>query len=1100
MIAAATLSLTVGTTPQEATAQTGPTVSLSVAPNPVAEGQSVTVTATLARALTANVTVPLVLTAVTAEAGDFGLLASITISGGQTTGTGTITTVKDLDRDDERFSVALGTLPAAVSRGTPSLVDVNITDDRELLPLVTVTLTPSSGTLSSVPENGGVVTLTATLDKAAQGTVTVTFAVAPAPRSVHPENEAQAGDFTVSANKTLKFAAGAITSTGTVTISAVDNSADERPNKHIRVSGTVVGNAEIGAHRTSSSFWEFIIKDDDPQPFPTVVLTPAAISEDGGSSTVTVTVTNPTRRGDLVLDVELAPKPLVRFHPSQGPFENQADPAADVTLSANKRLVIAAGQTSSTGTVTITAVDNGDDTPTQHLPVRVKNRFHTNEPGVTDATVVPWDVSRIGPPGGDLRLHTGHAHSSHFHLLDLEDDDATTVTLAGAAGDLEEGEQKTITVTLGRGLVSGETLAVPLTFGTAAGSATRGTDYTLSGASATGVTYANLNSGNATVTFDGPDSGATATVATLTLTATSDSVDEPTPETVDIGLGTLNANSGTGLGGGASGTDDLAPFSIDDRAGPGIVIAPSPLYLKEGESAPYTVRLASEPTGKVTVHISGVLDTVLTHDKSRLTFTTTNWRQTQTVTVTGTHDEDGITDSATLDHTAEGGGYDSVSQQLGVIILDDDTPGIVIAPDSLGVDEGDEATYTVKLATKPSSTATVAIAGHAGTDLTLGTDSLTFTTSTWNTAQTVTVKADHDDDADNDAATLSHSASGGTYDGQTANLPVTVTDDETEPSGITLTASPDSVAEDDGATIITVTAEIDGAARFTEAKTVTVSVSDGTATAPADYVAVSNFDITIAAGAANGSGEFTLTPVDDAAAETTETIRVTGTAPDLTVTPDTISITDDESPPLPQVSFASASSSASENDGTQNVTVNLSPAPTAALTVGYTVGGTATAGTDYTALSGTVSVASGATSVAIPVVITDDMAAESSETVVLTLNAGNGYTVGSPSGHTLTITDNDGTGPPSPNVRLSAAPNPVDEGSSVTVTATLSGALSNAVTIPLVLTAGTAEPGDFGSLGSITISGGGLTGTGTVTTTDDADEDDETFTVALGTR
>ena len=55
------------------------------------------------------------------------------------------------------------------------------------------------------------------------------------------------------------------------------------------------------------------------------------------------------------------------------------------------------------------------------------------------------------------------------------DNDPTTVTLAGAAGDVAEGATKTFTVTLGRGLVDGETLAIPLTFG---GDATRNTDYT----------------------------------------------------------------------------------------------------------------------------------------------------------------------------------------------------------------------------------------------------------------------------------------------------------------------------------------------------------------------------------------------------------------------------------------------------------------------------------------------------------------------------------------------------------------------------------------------------------------------------------------------
>ena len=85
-----------------------------------------------------------------------------------------------------------------------------------------------------------------------------------------------------------------------------------------------------------------------------------------------------------------------------------------------------------------------------------------------------------------------------------------------------------------------------------------------------------------------------------------------------------------------------------------------------------------------------------------------------------------------------------------------------------------------------------------------------------------------------------------------------------------------------------------------------------------------------------------------------------------------------------------------------------------------------------------------------------------------------------------------------PTVSLSASPNPVDEGSPVTVTATLSEALADDVTIPLTLTAGTAEPDDHGRLESITIAAASTTGTGEVTTADDADHDDETFTVALG--
>ena len=83
-------------------------------------------------------------------------------------------------------------------------------------------------------------------------------------------------------------------------------------------------------------------------------------------------------------------------------------------------------------------------------------------------------------------------------------------------------------------------------------------------------------------------------------------------------------------------------------------------------------------------------------------------------------------------------------------------------------------------------------------------------------------------------------------------------------------------------------------------------------------------------------------------------------------------------------------------------------------------------------------------------------------------------------------------------VSLSATPNPVSEGSPVTVRATLATALAEAVTIPLTVTRGTSEDGDHGSLASITIPVGGTSATGTVSTSEDDDGDDETFTVALG--
>ena len=94
-----------------------------------------------------------------------------------------------------------------------------------------------------------------------------------------------------------------------------------------------------------------------------------------------------------------------------------------------------------------------------------------------------------------------------------------------------------------------------------------------------------------------------------------------------------------------------------------------------------------------------------------------------------------------------------------------------------------------------------------------------------------------------------------------------------------------------------------------------------------------------------------------------------------------------------------------------------------------------------------------------------------------------------------------GTGTPqgAPTVSLSASPNPVGEGSMVSIFARLSRALSSDVVIPVTLTDNTAESTDHETLSSIYIFAGFTTGGARVRTAHDSDEDDETFTVALDT-
>ena len=187
--------------------------------------------------------------------------------------------------------------------------------------------------------------------------------------------------------------------------------------------------------------------------------------------------------------------------------------------------------------------------------------------------------------------------------------------------------------------------------------------------------------------------------------------------------------------------------------------------------------------------ITGHAGTDLTLDKTSLTFTTTNWATAQTVTVTADPDDDAVDDEETLTHTASGGGYTSVTEDLPVTVDDTYTAPVVIngaalvlSPASLGLTEGGSTNYSVALAALPTAEVTVTITGHVGTDLTLDETSLTFTTSNWSTAQTVRVTAGEDDDAENDEETLTHTASGGGYSSVTESvaedLDVTVTDDD----------------------------------------------------------------------------------------------------------------------------------------------------------------------------------------------------------------------------------------------------------------------------------------------------------------------------------
>ncbi|MCC7373803.1 MAG: immunoglobulin domain-containing protein [Verrucomicrobiales bacterium] len=199
----------------------------------------------------------------------------------------------------------------------------------------------------------------------------------------------------------------------------------------------------------------------------------------------------------------------------------------------------------------------------------------------------------------------------------------------------------------------------------------------------------------------------------------------------------------------------------------------------------------------------------------------------------------------------------------------------------------------------------------------------------------------------------------------------------------------------------------------TGASTLALTVSlnlAGTATQGADFNNVGN-SVVIPAGSA--SAVVRVTPVNDTAFEPTETVILTVAAgagyqvgnPASA----TVSIQDNDTPTGPIVTVAATDANASEQGGDPGVfTISRTGATTAALTVGYTVAGTATSPADYSpALSGTLVIPAGAASATLNIVPQDDAAVEPAETVEIRLANGAGYNVGEPGTATVTIADND---------------------------------------------------------------------------------------------
>ena len=679
-----------------------PGVTLALNPASIAEPNGVsTVSATLSHPSSepSTVTVTPVSGAYTA-----GTDATIVIAAGATTAASDTALIVAVDDDLHhgsagRSATVTGALTNGQGAGAVTGAALTITDD-ETLPVASLVFSSSS-----ISENGGVATITAALSglsgKSSEAT-TVTVAVAAVATS-----GAVSGDFTLSTATTLTVAAGATTSTGLVTVTAVDNNLDiGTAQKQLRVTGTTAGGNGI-----QNPVLSLLLIDDDDAAAATLVLTPSAILENGGISTVTATLSHPTTEAATLTVATTAVSPAV---------------SGDFTRAGNT-LTIAANATVSAGLVTITAVDNNAATGNKQVRVSASASGGRGVSAPSVATLILRDDEfglDLGPVMGQATEAGGRATFTVALLtqpsapvtVSVSSRDAgegtvspsslvfttgnwnaaRTVTARGVDDSIDDGtvtwqvrldpmsgdadydgidEDVDVTTTDDDGTPTARLVLLPSSIGENGGVSTVTAELSHGSGAAVTVTVSTAAVSPA-VAGDYTQAGTTLTIAAaatssaglVTVTAVNNAVVSPDKRV------TVSATVAGGFATPSAPAAATLTIENDDEGGlalPSDVVTPT----AGGAAAVYTVALTRAPADAVTVSVTRDNSDVRV-DPSSLTFTMGNWNVAQPVTVTAALDTDEVADAATLAHAASGGGYDGVTGTVAVAVDDRRVTGI----------------------------------------------------------------------------------------------------------------------------------------------------------------------------------------------------------------------------------------------------------------------------------------------------------------------------------------------------------------------------------------------------------------------------------------
>ncbi len=620
---------------------------------------------------------------------------------------------------------------------------------------------------------------------------------------------------------------------------------------------------------------------------------------------------------------------------------------------------------------------------------------------VADALIEGSETVVVTLTGSSNPAITVAAAPNDTAAINLLDADSATVSIAGTTDANEAGPVSgQFTVTQSATSATDTIVAY-----TVAGTATAGTDYLSPGGSVTVL--------------------AGATTATIDVTGI---VADGLVEGLETVVVTLSGTSNAGIAVAAS-PNDTASINIIDADNATVAVAGTADANEAGPvDGQFTVTQSATSTTDTVVSYTVAGSATAGTDYSALSGSVTVLAGASTATI----DVTGIV----ADGLIEG------SETVAVLLTGTSNAGITIAAapnDSASINLLDADAATVSIA----GTSDASEAGPVNGQLTVtqSATSVTDTIVSYTVAGSATPGADYA--ALSGTATILAGATTAVIDvaGIVAdalvegNETIVVTLTGTSTAGITVAAAPNNSAginllDADTATVsIVATTDgneagpVDGLFTVSQSAaaandTVLAYTVAGTATAATDYTALSG-TVTITAGSLAAS---IIVPVlDDADFEgVNETVIVTLsgiTASDPGITIDaaandaTVNIIDNDSA---VVSIAATTNGAEQGPVDGIFTVTQSAVAANDTIIAYAVSGTATSGSDYTALSGSVTVPGGATTATIIVPVLDDVIAEGvAETVIVTLG---GITASDPGvaiaaspndSATITIADNE---------------------------------------------------------------------------------------------